>query len=235
MQSNSGRIIVLEGLDCSFKETNSNLLAEYIRKTENRKVEVVHFPLYGEPSAWFVEQFLAGNFGMNKDLSSGAISTFYMIDMFAYMNQKGKALLESGVDLILDRYWYCNIFYRLGKARLEGEDGFISSIEEETIISTINHLVSQFSLPEPSLLIKMITNKDVMINYVKNKNSKKDIFEADYDYLRAVYDSFISCDLKGYINNDCTYGEVFVIDKDLNVKSKDSILEDVIKIYKKCG
>lgn len=228
-----GRIIVFDGLDCSFKETNANALAEYMESYEGRKVKVIHFPLYGQPSSWFVEQYLSGNFGKENEISSRAISMFYMLDMFAYMKLEGNKLLEEGTDLIFDRYWYCNIFYRLGKAQIESEDGFINEAEYEYITNSIFHMAKFLELPEPTLVIKMINDKETMIDYVKRKNSSNDLHESDHNLLRAVHDNFIKSDMKEYIGAGVVYGEVFVTDKNSKIRARSCIFGDVIDLYAK--
>ena len=53
-------MISFEGMDCSYKETNSNRLSD-ILGIMGYEVELVSFPRYKNPSAYFVEGYLSGN------------------------------------------------------------------------------------------------------------------------------------------------------------------------------
>ena len=58
---NEGKIIVFEGLDCSFKETTSEAVYQNLL-AKGEKVIKFSFPAYGQQSAYFVEQLLQGNY-----------------------------------------------------------------------------------------------------------------------------------------------------------------------------
>lgn len=106
-----GELIVFEGADCMFKETNSSLLCTYINSHyPEKQAKVVSFPRYGEPAAHFTETYL--NKGYPRDIAPDAVSYFYLMDQFDYMSTEGDNLLENGHTLILDRYWYSDLVYR---------------------------------------------------------------------------------------------------------------------------
>ena len=222
-----GRLIVFEGLDCSFKETNAKKLKEYITNT-GRECVCKSFPTYGNPSAYFVEQFLKGSYGKIEDLSPRTVSIFYMIDMFDYMNKEGLKLLESGTDIILDRYWYSNIYYRIGAAKLDsvrkGEEDYVNPAMMEYITDFIDNLADELDLPSPDIIFKMNNDKELMIETVKKKNSKDDILEANYDYLREVHDAFTEMDFKKY--SDCVFG-IPVTDEN-GFRSHEEIYKDIV-------
>ena len=56
-----GKLIVLEGLDGSGKETQSKLLVDRLNK-EGYKAIRVSFPNYGQPQCSMVEEYLKGNY-----------------------------------------------------------------------------------------------------------------------------------------------------------------------------
>lgn len=225
-----GKLIVFEGLDCSFKETNSNFLAKYIIYT-GKKATVVHFPRYGKSPAYFVENYLHGNYGKMDTMNSGTISMFYMLDMFDYMKKHGEKLLEQGTNIILDRYWYCNLYYRLGKAQLENKRP-VSPKEYYDINLAVTDIAKTLELPKPDLIIKMITDKDVMLTYVNNKhNDTVDIHEDNNDYLKAVYDNYISYSLSKFLKEQGTYAEIHVTEGK-KIKTKEAIFEEVKTVWK---
>lgn len=226
-----GKLIVFEGLDCSFKETNSNLLNEYIQKTGKKSV-AIHFPRYGKKPAYFVESYLHGNYGGMDTMNSGTISMFYMLDMFDYMKKSGEQLLANGTNIILDRYWYCNLYYRLGKAQLESKRP-VTPEEYFNISLAVTNIADTLELPKPDLIIKMITDKNVMLDYVSKKHNKDaDIHEDNSGYLKAVYDNYIDFSLAKFLKEQGTFVEVHVTEGN-KIKSKEVIFNEVKKIWEK--
>lgn len=224
-----GKLIVFEGLDCSFKETNSNLLNEYIQKKGGKSV-AIHFPRYGKKPSYFVESYLHGNYGGMDTMNSGTISMFYMLDMFDYMKKTGMKLLEQGTNIILDRYWYCNLYYRLGKAQLENNRP-VTPEEYFNINKAVNDIADTLELPKPDLIIKMITDKDVMIDYVNHKHNKEaDIHEDNNGYLKAVYDNYIDYSLSKFLEKQGTYTQIHVTDGK-KIRSKEDIFNEVKTVW----
>ena len=56
-----GKLIVIDGLDGSGKNTQSHLLAERLQK-EGKKVRLISFPNYGSPACEPVKLYLGGAF-----------------------------------------------------------------------------------------------------------------------------------------------------------------------------
>ena len=57
-----GKLFAFEGLDCSFKETNSKAYLDYLR-SKGRKAELFSFPRYDKESSYFVREYLGGKYG----------------------------------------------------------------------------------------------------------------------------------------------------------------------------
>ena len=88
-----GKFIVFEGLDCSFKETNSNKLYEYIKETHPEiNVKIVHFPRYGEPACCMVEKYLKGEY-KNEN------ATTFMKSLPFLFCENGKLKMQAGIFL----------------------------------------------------------------------------------------------------------------------------------------
>ena len=60
-----GKLIVIEGTDCSGKETQSNLLMEKLKK-DNVKIEKLSFPMYDTPTGYIIGADLLGKSHMGK-------------------------------------------------------------------------------------------------------------------------------------------------------------------------
>ena len=114
---NKGRIIVIEGTDCSGKETQTKLLVE---KLENRglKVKRISFPMYDTPTGKMIGACLLGKPDMCDELlkenhgffpeGGGNIDSLTAIDLYAadrrYNLPKINKLLDDGYIVIIDRY-----------------------------------------------------------------------------------------------------------------------------------
>lgn len=223
-----GKLIVFEGLDCSFKETNSKAYYEYL-KDKGEKVELYSFPRYQEEHSVFVRDYLAGKYGKQEDMNYHAISLFYMMDMFDCSQKFIKPRLEEGFTIILDRYWYSNIYYRIGL--YETKHKFLSYNKDkqakEAIYYNINDLSLKLKLPKADIVIKLKADIDVVLDVVHKKNKQNDIHENDYDFLKSVHNAF-----------DTIYLDTFVIDKsidiytttiDKQIKSKEEIFNEILK------
>ncbi|MEI3530291.1 MAG: hypothetical protein V8Q75_04360 [Bacilli bacterium] len=122
-----GKLIVIEGTDCSGKETQAKLLVDYIKKT-GKRVERFSFPNYSSPTGkiiggpylgkdyicegWFPE----GSTHVDPKVSSlyYAADRKYNIDKIAY-------LIDNGVNVILDRYIHSNMAHQGGKYNTKEE------------------------------------------------------------------------------------------------------------------
>jgi dTMP kinase len=120
-----GKLIVIEGTDCSGKETQSNLLIEALRK-ENIKIEKFSFPNYNSPTG----KIVGGPYLGKKYISDGwfpedatnvdpKVSSLYYAADRRYNIPKIELLLANGMNVILDRYVYSNMAHQGGKINNE--------------------------------------------------------------------------------------------------------------------
>jgi hypothetical protein len=78
-----GKLIVIEGLDASGKQTQTKLVTEKLKEM-NYNVMQVSFPDYESNSSALVKMYLNGNFGKKpSDVNAFAASVFYTVDRFA--------------------------------------------------------------------------------------------------------------------------------------------------------
>lgn len=116
-----GKIIMIEGTDCSGKETQSNLLFDAL-KNRNIKVEKLGFPMYDTPTGKIVGgPYLGKSYLCEGWFPEGAnevepkVAALYYAADRRYNIPKIKALLEEGTNVILDRYVYSNMAHQGGK------------------------------------------------------------------------------------------------------------------------
>lgn len=174
-----GKFIVIDGSDGTGKKTQHQLLLERLEQ-EGIASHSVDFPRYGEPSAYFVERYLAGAYGAADDVSAEKASVFYGLDRFAAAEEINNAL-ENGKIVVANRFTLSNMGHQ--GAKLADKSGraklyqWIDTFEHETlgvprpdmnIILTIPHSVAQANIDRRSV----------------SDNRAKDIHEANDDFMR---------------------------------------------------
>ena len=80
----AGKLFVIDGVDGSGKNTQAmELYLRFLTEgyTADEDITMVSFPRYGQPSAKFVEMYLAGEFSKDPmDIDPYTASMFYTID-----------------------------------------------------------------------------------------------------------------------------------------------------------
>ena len=117
----AGKIIVIEGTDCSGKETQSKLLEERLNK-EGKKCIRFGFPMYDTPTGKIVGGAYLGKLEIGPSLfREGAvnvdphvISLYYAADR-KYNLPKIQKYLDKDYYVILDRYTTSNLAHQGSK------------------------------------------------------------------------------------------------------------------------
>lgn len=179
-----GKLIEFEGLDYSFKETNTKLLVDYIkREKETDKVVLLSFPNYESDSARYVKEYLSGEYGSAKDLNPYATSTLFLIDRLVTTKRtKIEELLNDGYYVILDRYVFSNIFFQSTKL-----ETFQERKEFRDWIYDLEF--NKVGLPRPDITIYM--NMPVSVSYPlmqERKNKTGDTIDVHEDNMNFILD-----------------------------------------------
>lgn len=116
-----GKLILIEGTDCSGKETQANLLIDYLK---NKGIDAVKFafPDYESPTGKIVGgPYLGKSYICDGWFPEGASnvepkvsSLYYAADFLYHLPDMNKAL-DSGKWIILDRYFYSTLAHQGGK------------------------------------------------------------------------------------------------------------------------
>ena len=228
-----GKLIVFEGIDCSFKETNSKALFEYLKTVENiPKVNLIAFPTYGSSSAYFVEKFLKSEYKNNDPYF---ISLLYAMDRADTIERENvKERLENGEWFIFDRYVTSNVVYQCARYRdtyyyRNALAGFINTIEYDVI-----------KLPRPDLEIFLHCTNDDLVKKVISEKENKDKNELDLGYMGDcryfIKNYFIS--KYAYVGrkviDDCVNDPQFIYTNDgCEFKSEEEIKNEVIELVNK--
>ena len=179
----SGKLIAIEGVDGSGKQTQAKLLAERLIQL-GISVRQVSFPDYDSPSSGPVKMYLAGEFGTDPDdVSPYAASALYAVDRYAsYKKDWSKFYLEGGT-IVFDRYVGSNAIHQGSKCKTPEElDEYLSWLKDFEF--------RVMGIPEPSITIWLDMDPDESQRLMEDRlnkfshEEKKDIHESNGEYLR---------------------------------------------------
>ncbi len=219
-----GTLIVIDGVDASGKQTQSDLLLKRLRN-EGRDVRMISFPAYDKPSSTLVKMYLGGDFGAHpSDVNAYATSTFYAVDRFATYRTDWGSDYEKGTIILADRYVSSNLIHQASKIDLpEEKDLFIDWLDD------LEHNI--YSLPRPDVTIFLDMPPQYGAALMKDRankadgSEKKDIHENDFAYLKKSYDNAL------YVAKRCGWKRIFCVEND-KIRSLESIHEDIYSVVK---
>lgn len=184
----TGKFIVIEGTDGSGKGEQTVRLAKRM-KDSGMTVAPFDFPRYAEPSAWFVSQFLNGNFGTIDEVGPKTASLFYALDRYAAAPEIRKALTESDV-VISNRYVASSLGHQGSKYDdvNERKKYFEWNNDLEYGINGIPKPDLNIILHIPAEIAQALVDKKMERQYLSGK--KRDIHEADIHHLKRAEETY---------------------------------------------
>lgn len=218
-----GKIIVVEGTDCSGKETQTSLLVQRLRK-EGRKVERLSFPDYDSPTgkivggAYLGKSYIGEGFfpegASNVDPKVAAL--YYAADR-RYNMGKINQLLDQGIDVILDRYVESNMGHQGGK--------IFDKEERLKLYEDLNNLEYGFlELPKPDLTIFLYMPYKMVAELKKGRPEPSDQHESSLLHIRNAEQAYLElAEIHNYKKIDC-------VDKKGKLRDVLDIHEDVFNI-----
>lgn len=215
-----GKLIVIEGVDSSGKETQTKLLFEYLQNS-GLNTKKISFPDYESDFCMPVKGYLAGELGDNPDdVSAYAASSFYAIDRYASYKRDWGKFYESGGIIVCDRYVTSNIVHQAMKIKGD-KTAFIEWLAD--------YEYEKLGLPRPDVVI-FLDMPPVAAQYLmKNRANKitgeaqKDIHEKNSDYLIAAYNNAVD------VAEKCGWKRV-VCAEELNIRTIEDIHKEIISI-----
>src|SRR5579863_5820296 len=184
--SHPGKLIAIEGIDGSGKQTQVKLLA---RELEARgcKVLATGFPQYGSCFGKMVGQFLNGDFGPLDALDPHLTALLYAGDRFE-CKQPIVTALENGEIVLADRYVGSNLAHQTARSAPEKRAEFRAWIE---------HLeYGIYGLPKEDLVLYMRVPPRDAQNLVAKKSARSytdaahDILESNIRHLQDAADMY---------------------------------------------
>lgn len=212
-----GKMIVFEGLDYSFKETNTKRLYEYIKNNITEKVILLSFPNYEGESSKYVKKYLSGFYGEASTLDPYKSSIFYAMDRFEVINDmKIKEKLEEGYYIICDRYTGSNMTFQSTKLKTKEE--------KEKYLDWVTELEYKIlGLPVEDIVIYMNMPIDISFPILQERKLKNqqdvDQHESNYKFMKEVESNALLVAKKFYYKNlplTDTEGNIFPEDNIFN-------------------
>ncbi|MGM9551137.1 MAG: dTMP kinase [Clostridia bacterium] len=180
-------LIVIEGVDCSGKETQTLNLYNSLLE-EGRQVKRISFPDYDSESSALVKMYLRGDFGKSAyDVNPYTASAFFAVDRFASYKTKWGEYLKDGV-VIADRYVTSNMVHQASKMKSDDE-------KIEYIKWLYDFEYEKMGLPKPDAVIFLDMPPEISARLNMERKNKitgedvKDIHESDLNYLKESYDN----------------------------------------------
>jgi len=177
-------IIVIEGTDGSGKQTQTQMLFNYL-KNIGKNVKTQSFPNYDSESSFFVKKYLRGELGGLNALTPKQCSSFYAIDRMLTMNNYKEFLEKDGI-LLLDRYVTSNMLHQASKIDDE--------LEREKFLNWLETFeYEDLNLPKPDITFFLDLKPEISKRLREERGAlkvggEKDIHEADSVYMKNCYE-----------------------------------------------
>lgn len=215
------RLVVIDGLDGSGKQTQAELLCERLTALGDT-VRPLSFPDYESDSSAAVRMYLEGRLGSSPDeVNAYAASSFYAVDrIISYIND-WSADCGRCDWIIADRYTTSNIIHQMSKLAPEERDSFIDWLYD--------YEYGRLELPAPDLVLFLDVTPAVSQQLLRARyhgdESKKDIHEKAVGYLARCRESAAyACEKLGWTVIRCDDGE--------KMRSIEAISDEIIDIVR---
>ena len=198
-----GKLIVIEGTDCSGKETQSNLLVEKLNDM-GIKTKKFCFPYYQSATG----KIIAGPYLGKPDYGEGyfeegasnvdpMVASLYFAADRKYNINKIENMLNDGINVVVDRYIDSNFAHQGSKIYDEQKRAemfeFLENLEYNLL-----------KLPKPDITIFLYMPLEAAKILKAHRAEKPDQHESDEKYLANSEKVYLQlCDLHNYTKIDC--------------------------------
>ena len=226
-----GKLIIIEGTDCSGKETQSKLLVERLKK-EGEKVATISFPMYDTPSGRIVGACLLGKTYLCEEYlkeshsffpeGGGEVDSLTALCYYAADRRYNLPIIEKylneGYTLIADRYVTSNMAHRGGM--LETKEERIKMYEKISVLE-----YDLLELPRPDQVILLYMPYEYACKLKKDRSELPDEVEKNEKYLKRGEEAYLElADLYKYDVINCVANN--------EIRSIEDINEEIYKLIK---
>lgn len=218
-----GKLIVIEGTDCSGKETQAKLLLNRLKK-DGVKIEERAFPMYDTPTGKIIGGALLGKTHIGKSVFPNAskvdpkvAALYYAADRLYNIGEINK-MLDDGVNVILDRYVESNMGHQAGKLSSKKEKldmmNWLESLEYDLL-----------ELPRPDLVLFLYMPYQYTVELRNKRGEAPDEVEKDIEYLHNAEETY------SMMAEKYNYDIVHCV-KDERIRTIEEISDDVYTLVK---
>ena len=219
-----GKIIVIEGTDCSGKETQSKLLEKRLNENGKKCIRF-EFPMYDTPTGKIVGGCYLGKEEIGKsyfpegavNVDPKVVSLYYAADR-KYNMSKIEEYLNQDYYVLLDRYVTSNLAHQGSKIK--------NTDERFNMYQWIDKLEYWLlGLPKPDMTIFLHVPYEYTLELRKNRTSI-DEHEKSVEHLQQAEEAYLELSkLYNWITIECI--------KDNNLKSIEEINDEIYEVIKK--
>lgn len=162
-----GRLIVLEGLDGAGKTTHIGLLKEKLIKDGRRVFSTA------EPTGYATGGLIRDALGGLHKRDASELAALFLADRVAHNTNKKDGIigfLESGVDVICDRYYYSSLAY-------QGIDSDIAWVADMNVNCPM--------ITKPDICIFLDLSPEAAVKRIEEGRLTSEIYET-YEIIRRV-------------------------------------------------
>ena len=224
-----GKLIAIEGTDCSGKETQTSLLIKRLRE-EGYQVQNFSFPNYSSPTGRIIGGPYLGKGHMGEcffeegptKVDPKVASLYYAADR-RYNIDKINFLLDNGCNIILDRYIYSNMAHQGGKIE--------SKKERIRMYDWLDKLeFDLMELPKPDVTIFLHMPYEVATKLKENRDEEPDGHEKDSHHLIMAELSYIELAQRyGFKTIECSNGKKPKSIYDINDVVYKIVMDEILK------
>ena len=190
-----GKLIVIEGTDCSGKETQTKRLQENLNNIGIKTI-IFSFPAYDTATGKIIGgPYLGKSYIGECWFPEGApavdplvASLYYAADR-KYNINRIEALLESGTNVILDRYVYSNMAHQGGKI-----DNYIERVKMYEWLENLEFKLLELPIPDICIFLHMPLQQAKLLK--KNRPEAPDGHERDENHLIHAESAYIEISQK---------------------------------------
>ncbi len=221
-----GKLIAIDGVDASGKQTHTELLAEHLEKS-GYKVRRLSFPMYESPTSALVKMYLSGELGKTAaDVDAYCASTLFAADRFAsFRCDWQKDFEDPDTIIVADRYVSSNMIHQAGKIEDLAE-------KEKFLDWLFDFEFNLYKLPKPDVTIfldmppeygrKLMEGRDNKFS----GDAKLDIHERDFSYLEKSYEN------AKYVSEKFCWEHILCV-KNGEIRTIEDIQKEIISLTEK--